>query len=343
MSFKNIAGIGCLILFLLISRNSRAQYNFENVDRVLDASQKNLGRNMCVLVSKNDKIVYSFLRGDYNESTPELIASCSKWFTSALVMTFADEGKLSVDDPISKYLPDFATADKKNILIRHCLSHTTGIESEPFTLASLRDHRKYKTLGEEVRGFASKPMAGKPGEVFAYSTVGLNIAGHILEVISGRDFETLFQERIARPLGMTNTSFVSKNAINPSGGATSTALEYLKFLEMILHQGNYKGRQILSEHSVAAMQESQTANARVLYTPEQANGLDYGFGEWIHRKDPQERGIVVSSPGLFGTFPYIDKSGNYAAIIFVKNLKRKGRKETYGAILSAIEKAFQKS
>jgi CubicO group peptidase (beta-lactamase class C family) len=337
MSFKTIVGRSYLALFLMLSGNCHAQYNFTNVDRVLDTNQKNLGRNICVLVSKNDKIIYSYVRGDYNETTPELIASCSKWFTAALVMTFADEGKLSVDDPVSKYLPEFTTADKKNILIRHCLSHTTGIESEPITLASLRDRRKYQNLGEEVSDFATKPMAGKPGSVFAYSSVGLNTAGHLLEVISGKDFETLFQERIARPLGMTSTTFVSKKAVNPSGGATSTALDYIKFLEMILHQGKYKGIQILSERSVAAMQESQTANARVLYTPEQAEGLEYGFGEWIHRKDAQGRGIVVSSPGLFGTFPYINRSGNYVAIVFVKNIRVKGRKETYGTILTAIE------
>jgi CubicO group peptidase (beta-lactamase class C family) len=343
MVLKNFLRTGWIMVYILSFQWSYSQYNFKDVNRFLDDAQPVLGRNICVMVMKDDNIVYSYHHGNFEEETPEHIASCSKWLTAALVMTFVDEGKLSLEDPVGKYLPEFNTTDKKSILIKHCLSHTTGIKSEPFSVVRLRTHRKFKTLAEEVRSFAALPMVGTPGKVFAYSSIGLNTVGRILEVISGKDFETLFQERIALPLGMSHSTFDSRQAFNPSGGATSTALDYMRFLEMILHKGTYHDKQILSEHSIAAMQESQTLDAQVLYTPEQAVGLEYGFGEWIHQKDKNGKSLVLSSPGLFGTYPYINIPGNYAAIVFVKNVRIKGRKETYTTFQSIVEKALNRS
>jgi CubicO group peptidase (beta-lactamase class C family) len=342
MRLKNIITIILVYFLLLPLPRVMAQYNFTDVENVFNLKRQVLGGNICVLILKDHEVVYTYHRGRYNENTPDLIASCSKWLTAALVMTFVDEGKLSVDDAVCKYLPEFATGGREKILIRHCLSHTTGIQSERITIASLRERKQFASLREEVESFAAKPMVGEPGTIFAYSNIGLNIAGRILEVISGKDFESLFQERIALPLGMTVTTFEGKQAINPSGSARSTASDYLKFLEVMLHNGNYHGKQIISEQSVAAMQVSQTSGSKVLYAPKQGEGLEYAFGEWIHQKDEKGQGIILSSPGLFGTFPYINRAGNYAVIVFVKNIRIKKRKETYAAIQSAIETALTK-
>jgi CubicO group peptidase (beta-lactamase class C family) len=342
MRSKNILTLVMVSTFLLAIQLGNAQSIFSDVDHVLDEKQRILGGNVCALILKNSKVVYTYQLGHYDENTQEPIASCSKWLTAALVMTFVDEGKLSVDEPVSKYLPGFSEGGKEKILIRHCLSHTTGIQSERITIASLRKRKQYATLGDEVNNFSAKPMVGEPGTVFAYSNIGINIAGRILEVISGKDFETLFQERIAHPLGMTRTTFIGKQAVNPSGSAKSTASDYLKFLEMMLHQGNFHGKQILSERSVRAMQISQTAMAKVLYVPQQGEGIEYAFGEWLLMKDEKNRGIIVGSPGLFGTYPCINWAQNYASIIFVKNLRIKGRKETYHAIQNVIDEAMVK-
>jgi CubicO group peptidase (beta-lactamase class C family) len=317
-------------------QNIFSQYDFTEVDKVLDSKNRVLGGNVCALIIKDNKVVYNYNAGKYNENTPDLIASCSKWLTAALVMTFVDEGKLSVNDPVSKYLPEFSDGGKDKILIKNCLSHTTGIQSSSFKLRSIRERKQYATLAEEVSSFANEPMINRPGTVFAYGNKGLNIAGRILEVISGKDFETLFQERIARPLEMWNTTFLCKQAVNPSGSATSTAADYMKFLYMILNNGNFKGKQIISEKSIIAMQTSQTSSCSVDYAPEQAEGVEYGFGEWIHKKDINGRGIIISSPGLFGSYPYINREGNFAVMLFVKNLKTKNRKVTYSAIQKAI-------
>ncbi|MFX8797496.1 serine hydrolase domain-containing protein, partial [Acinetobacter baumannii] len=76
------------------------------------------------------------------------IASCSKWLTAALVMVLVDEGKISLDDKVTKYIPEFAKYSKGYITIRHCLSHQTGIEQEPIKLLSILQRKKFPNLEE---------------------------------------------------------------------------------------------------------------------------------------------------------------------------------------------------
>ena len=90
----------------------------------------------------------------------------------------------------------------------------------------------------------------------------MNIAGRVLEVISKKRFDVLIKQKLFNPLTMRRTSFTSLDGmlINPSGGAVSTAEDYMKFLVMLLNKGNYAGKQILSEASV------ELADANTNYT-----------------------------------------------------------------------------
>ena len=331
-----------LLLPVLISLNLMMGYNvsgqeqFDRVTRVLESKKHVLGGNVCMLIFKDNRLVYSQNIGNYTRNSPEMIASCSKWLTAALAATFIDEGKISPKDSIGKYLPVFTRYGKGNITIGQCLSHTTGIESGQITLRTLLERRKITSLEEETKLFAEKNMSGKPGEVFSYGNIGLNIVGRILEVVSHKDFETLFQQRIAKPLAMKNTTFTKGKAVNPSGGATSTAADYMNFLQMILQKGTFKGKQIISAKTIELMQISRTAHAKVVYTPNEAIGYEYGWGEWILEKDEVGNSTVVCSPGLFGTYPWIDVKRNYAAIVFVKNIRVKNRQKIYQEIRDAV-------
>ena len=293
-----------------------------------------------MLVYKDGKIIYEKNLGLYNKTTIEPIASCSKWLTAALVMTFVDEGRLSLNDTIGKFLPIYSKYHKGYIKLWNCLSHTTGIESEKFSFASVVKRRELNSLADEVDEFAAKNQVAKPGEQFFYSNTGLNIAGRILEVVSGKNFETLFQQRIAVPLGMKNTSFKSPLPANPSGGAKSSAEDYLNFLVMILNKGEFNGKRILTPHTISLMQKNYTQKAQTLYSPEQAIGLHYGLGEWIFETDQLNNTTMVASPGLFGTFPVVNIKNNYAAILLVKNLKSSTRRETDTQIIAAIDEAL---
>ena len=85
------------------------------------------------MVYKDGKTVYQKTMGEFNAKTQAPIAAAGNWLTAALVMVFVDQGKVSLDDPVSKYIPSFEKYIKNYVTIRHCLTHTTGIENETGT------------------------------------------------------------------------------------------------------------------------------------------------------------------------------------------------------------------
>ena len=269
---------------------------------------------------------------DFSPLTPVQIASCSKWLSAALVMTFVDEGRIKLRDTIGSYLPALIKSGKGNITIAQCLSHTTGIKAPSLT-ESLQQMKKYQTMDDAVAGIVALEMEGKPGKVFRYSNVGLQLAGAVLEKITGKSFETLFQERIARPLGMVQTTFGAEKVALPAGGATSTATDYMNFLNMILAKGKFQGKELLSEASVAAMQVNRlTPDVKIAYSPGEAAGRNYGygFGEWV-------MGATVSSPGLFGSYPIVDNAKGYSAILITFYLSSDGKQKRYAELKKLLD------
>ncbi len=306
--------------FMLICLAGRSQYNFSGVDSFLFSNQKVLGNDIAAMIYKDDKIIYQKALGkEFSIKTRAPIASASKWLTAALVMTFVDEGKISLDEKVSNYLPIFETYGKTYITIRQCLSHTTGIADNSKSVGKILDKKKFESLEEEVNSFVKKEIAANPGTSFFYGNMGPNIAGRVLEVITKKSFENLMKQRIFIPLEMKNSSFIPEdNSVNPSAGAESTAADYINFLSMILNKGMYKGKRILSEKSIAEMQTVQTKKTVKKYAPKEADGYEYGLGEWIETQDGNGNSIVVSCSSLSGTLPYIDKCRNYACIFFLK-------------------------
>jgi CubicO group peptidase (beta-lactamase class C family) len=322
--------VSIISIFLLVFQGIYAQYNFTELNNKIDGYKKQFDGNLSVLVYREGKIIYEKNLGDFNPKTQAPIASCSKWLTAALVMVLVDERKLSLNDKVSKYLPIFSKYSKGYITIKDCLAHLTGIESEPIKLSTILQRGRFNSLEEEVDYFASKKeIVANPGIEFRYGNIGLNIAGRIIEIVSKKSFEQVMQEKILRPLQMRNTSFSSFNAVNPSGGAVSTAADYMNFLTMLVEKGMYKGKRVLTEQSIASMQTAQTNSSMIKYAPKSATGYNYGFGEWILETDEQGVSTVVASPGLFGTWPMIDKCRNYACIFFTKGLLGEEKREVY--------------
>ena len=326
------------LLFLLFLQPVFGQYNWTELDKELEAKQKLLGNNVVVMIWK-DSLVYQKEMGGFNAKTQAPIASCSKWLTAALVMQFVDEGKLSLDDEVVKYIPEFEKYFKSYITVRNCLSHMTGIDDEGRFLKKLLQRRKFKSLEEEVNSFAARDIRANTGTDFWYGNVGLNIVGRVLEVISRRKFDVLIRSKLFYPLGMRKTTFTDLNgmAVNPSGGAKSIAEDYMKFLEMLLNKGKYNGKQILSEESVNEMMKLRTTPDMIKYAPQSAEGYGYASGAWIIEHDKDGNGLVVASPGLFGTWPMIDYCRGYAYIVFVKNLLGEERAEAHLEIKKIID------
>ncbi len=192
------------------------------------ANKKMIGK---FIAKRQGKDVDEILK-DYTFTTRASIASSSKWLSAALVMTFVDEGKLNLDDTIGKFLPVFTLHQKGNIRILECLSHLTAINA-----GNLKDSREIinqaVSMDDIIEKIAEQPMEGEPGNVFHYSSIGLQIAAAVIEKISGKDFKTLFKERIAIPCGMKNTDFGNGKVALTAGGAFSTPEDYIHFLQMM--------------------------------------------------------------------------------------------------------------
>jgi CubicO group peptidase (beta-lactamase class C family) len=315
------------------------------VDQVLSSRIKVLGNKAVTLVSKDGQIIYKKEIGeDFKTETAEPIGTSSKWLTAALVMTFVDKGELNLDDPVSKYIPMFATYSKSFITIRHCLEEITGIESEPKKLAKMLQKKKFASLEEEVNYYAShKDIMVQPGQEFFYGDIGYNTVGRVLEVIAKKKtFSKLMQERITRPLGMKKTTFVRESGSeDPADGAISTAGDYIKFMTMLLNYGEFNGKKILSKEAILEMEKSQVASIPVKYSPKLTQGFKYGYGVWIQESDKAGNGSVISCPGINGTWPYIDRCRNYAAVILTRQQDNEQSPNVFMELKDEVERQIK--
>lgn len=189
-----------VVSFMLLLQPVYSQFNWDKLDAELNSKQKLLGNNVVAMVWKGDSLLYKKEMGNFNSTFQAPIASCSKWLTAALVMQFVDEGKLSLDDKVAKYIPEFEKNLKGYITIRQCLSHMTGIADNDKFLKRITQRKKFSSLEEEVNEFATREIRAKPGTDFWYGNVGLNIAGRVLEIISKKKFEVLIKKNYYQSL-----------------------------------------------------------------------------------------------------------------------------------------------
>lgn len=346
LSFRR--GSSCLncsltLIFLLLFQTGFGQNNFTPVDDILTRNKQALGGKAVVLIAKDGKTVYQKEMGeDFKIETPMPIGTASKWLTAALVMTFVDKGELSLDDPVSRYLPVFSSYSKGYITIRQCLSETTGIESDQKKITRMVQKNKFENLEEEVNYFAAhKDIAVNPGKEFFYGETGYDIAGRVLEVVAKKKiFSKLMQERITRPLAMRKTSFASEmgtSAESPASGAVSTAGDLIRFMNMLLNGGQANGKQILSKESIEELEKISAPGIPVKSTPKTTEGMSYGLGVWLSQPDGSGKSSVVSAPGTNGTWPFIDRCRGYAAVIFTGQLPAEQKKDVFVAVKEVID------
>ena len=149
------------------------------------------------------------------------IASMTKPITALGIMMLVDEGKVALDTPVEKYLPEFRgqrlvvsrTGDSitlrrpsRPIQVRDLLTHTSGMAPIPPSLAELYTQRNW-TLAASVLAFSQQPLEFEPGSRWAYSNTGIDTLGRIIEVVSGQPYEVFLLQRLFLPLSMTDTSF----------------------------------------------------------------------------------------------------------------------------------------
>ena len=301
------------------------------------------------------------------------IASMTKPVTATAILMLQDEGKLSVGDPVSKYLPEFA--DQKGpdgkpavVTLKHLLTHTSGMLLE----APKEDTARAKTLADLVAVYAKAPLRFEPGSKWEYCQSGINTLGRVVEVVSGKSLPDFCQERIFGPLEMKDTTWypTEKQAARlaktyrrvdgklvespiaflhgklptardrypaANGGLFSTAADYARFCQMLLNDGAFDGTQLLKPESVRAMRTVQTGDLKTGFTP----GDAWGLGVCIAR-DPQEVTAMLS-PGTFGhggaygTQAWIDPKAGVIDILMVQ------RADFPNSDASPVRKGFQQA
>jgi CubicO group peptidase (beta-lactamase class C family) len=258
------------------------------------------GPGAVVLAIKDGEII---LRKGYGMANIELgvrmtpnmvfrIGSITKQFTAACIMMLTEEGKISLNDEITKFIPDYPTGGNK-ITIHNLLNHTSGIKSYD----DISDY--YSTIRDDlepdelVNLFKNEPMDFRPGEQFRYSNSGYFLLGIIIERISGKTFEEYVNERIFRPLGMKNSNHGNHGCIIPNRAAgyqqADTGFVNADYLSMTQFTANgsllstaddlwiwtkalFSGK-LLSQESL-----------RLMTTPAVYAGgktQDYGYGLWL--------------------------------------------------------------
>lgn len=259
--------------------------------------------------------------GSMRASTVIPIASASKWLTAATLLTFVDEGRVRLDDPVSKFLPEFRGA-KQAITLRQLLSHTTGLPWDD----CLSDSSTQLTDCVSSIAHGGDPST-TPGRAFSYSSVGFQVAGAVIEQLSGESFERAFEARVAAPLGMTRTHFDrvgtrrTKNPV-PAASATSTVDDYARFLDMLANDGVRNGTRVLSAASVAEIERDQVAGLDTSGDAAvQITGIPtYGLGVWRDEVDARDDIEVVSGSGAYGFYPWIDRVHDTYGIVAVADV-----------------------
>lgn len=164
-----------------------------------------------VLIAKDGKILLckGYGMANYEHDVPNTpqtifrIASMTKQFTAMAVMQLQEKGLLSVNDTLSKYIPDYPNGDK--ITIHHLLTHTSGIpkNSPNFKQERIKSH----TLETRIALFKDLPLDSQPGEKYNYTNSGYILLTYIIEKASGKKYETVLKENIFDQLGMNNTGY----------------------------------------------------------------------------------------------------------------------------------------
>ncbi|MBW4329292.1 beta-lactamase family protein [Stakelama sp. CBK3Z-3] len=178
------------------------------VDKIVsDALASSEVPSASIAVVRGGKIVYAKAYGNQGpnvkKTTPDAryqIASISKQFTAAAMLMLEDQGKLSLDDKVSKYFPDITDADK--ITIRQLLSHTSGIQ-DYWPQDYSPEQMSHDTTPQKILDqWAKKPLDFAPGSQWQYSNTGYVVAGLIIEKVSGEDLLTFLRKNIFQPLDM---------------------------------------------------------------------------------------------------------------------------------------------
>ena len=208
------------ILCFLFVAIGNSQTLEENIDHLLEVKYKPNEPGATVLIYKNGEVIYRKAFGNANlelgiAMTPENvfeIGSITKQFTAIAILMLIEQGKLNLEDEITKFIPDYPT-NEKTITVHHLLNHTSGIKSYTGMDSFMKLARTDMTPTELIDVFKNEPMDFDPGEKFLYNNSGYILLGFIIEVASGQTYADFIEKNIFEKLGMSNSYYGSMSKL----------------------------------------------------------------------------------------------------------------------------------
>ncbi len=300
-----------LLLFVL-SVAAMAQDLAPKAEEIVNAYVKQNKFSGSVLVAKGGKVVLSKGYGMANyeldvPNTPQTkfrLASVTKQFTAMAIAQMQERGLLSVEDPITKYLPDYPKETGDKVTIYHLLTHSSGIPSITNS-ADYPQIKMNKFSGEKlVVWLKGKPLEFAPGENYKYNNSGYILLGYLIEKVSGKPFEQYMKENIFTPLGMKDTGFDRNNVVikNRAAGYSvrGKELENSEYIDMTIPGGAgamYSTIEDLYAWDRALYTEKLVKKATLekVYTPYKSN---YAWGWNVNEQFKRKR--VTHGGGIEG-------------------------------------------
>jgi CubicO group peptidase (beta-lactamase class C family) len=310
------------------------KYDFSEVDSAAAAFVETFGLDGLTLavVRKDEGQIYEKGYGDFGSDRVSLVASTSKVLAAGVILTLVDDGSLELDRPVAEYLN--WGDHHPTVTIEHLLSMMSGIEGWPAANHTCV-HDPATTVKECGRlVFEDEANSIPPGEEFRYSGSAWQLAGAVAEVVSGKSWAELVDERLVEPCGLSNTGFVSTDSQlgypeafdgdpanmppsdNPEigGGAYTTVSDYSKVLLMHLNGGQCGQQSVLSPEMVQRMQ-AELAPEGVTFPPWTASpAANYGMGWFRYEDDPS----LLVDPGAWGAKAILQPDEGWGAILMIE-------------------------
>lgn len=271
------------------------------------------------------------------------MASISKLFTSIAVLQLVERGQFTIDTPVSRFFPEFATGDKAAITVKMLLTHTSGFDADP--IPSL--WAGYPDIPARRQAVLDSPLKNKPGTTYLYSDINLLTLGFIVEKLTGQSLDKVVHDRITAPLGMADTGYNPPTAkldriaatefeANPPrglvrgsvhdenawslggvaghAGVFSTAGDMATLAQAILNGGSYRGHRILGQETVRQMLTNYNQQF-----PDDAHGLGFELDQpWY--MGALASPVTAGHTGFTGTTLVIDPESRSFAILLTNRV-----------------------
>ena len=294
-----------------------------------------------VVLGQSGKLLHEQYYGFTSKSTINPISSVTKSLTSLLVGICLEQGYIkSIDTPIYSYFPEYANifkndSLKKKITLRHLLNQTTGLAWEewkyPYNYVSNSLIALLETNGNWVETFFKLPVETEPGLRFKYNSLASQVVAEVLSRASGMSFEELTKQYLFKPLHI-NTYYwdnYPNNSLPAWGGIALTTHDMAKFGMLILNDGKYSEKQIVSKKWI-----EESVKQSVSYTDSVGYGLHWWIGKQTNRKP------LIYAAGYGDQYVYIAPDKGLVIAINSQNFSDyrwpKGVDDLVNSILSSI-------